>query len=325
MSGETILITGASGFIGRRLRDALLERGDDVVAIRRPGSPPAKEGRTVEASYDDLQRLRAIVRDEKPTRVFHVAGVTKGRTYEDFARGNVMPTENLVRALELEHPALERFVHVSSLAAYGPAAPGRPLAEDAPRRPIEHYGLSKLEAEEVVEASDLRWTIVRPSGVYGPGDVDYLELFKAAAKRVNLFFGNQGRWFSAIYVDDCVRAILAAAEHPETVGHGYFLTDDQPTTWGRFQDRIVATIGKRALKLDLGDRLVSLAAHAGELATRLDGKPRLMNRQKARMGFQDAWLCSGAKAREDFGFQCEVHHDEGIRRTHAWYRDNGWY
>lgn len=322
---ETILITGASGFIGRRLRRTLLEQGHDVVAIRRPGSPPADEGRTVESSYDDRDRLAAIVAEEKPSRVFHVAGVTKGRTYEDFARGNVMPTRNLVDALEAAHPEVDRFVHVSSLAAYGPAAPDQPVCEDDPRRPIEHYGVSKLEAEQVVEDASVPWTIVRPSGVYGPGDVDYLELFKAASRRVNLFFGNKKRWFSAIYVDDCVRAILEASAHPETVGKGYFLTDGRPTTWERFQRTIVDTIGKKALTVDLGDRLVSVAAIAGELATRIDGKPRLMNQQKARMGFQDAWLCAGERAREDFGFECEVGHEEGIRRTHEWYRDNGWY
>ncbi len=322
---ETILITGASGFIGRRLRRALLEQGHDVVAIRRPGSPPAQEGRTIEASYDDLERLTAIAREEKPSRVFHVAGVTKGRTYADFARGNVMPTKNLLRALEAEHPDVDRFVHVSSLAAYGPAEPGKPLCEHDPRRPIEHYGISKLESEQVVEDAEVPWTIVRPSGVYGPGDVDYLELFKAASRRVNLFFGNKKRWFSAIYVDDCVRAILEASSHPETAGRGYFLSDGRPTTWERFQNAIVDTIGKRALTVDLGDRLVSAAAIAGELATRIDGKPRLMNRQKARMGFQDAWLCACDRAREDFGFECEVSQEDGIRRTHEWYLDNGWY
>ena len=322
---ETILITGASGFIGRRLRRTLLEQGHDVVAIRRPGSPPSDEGRTAESSYDDLERLTAIIGEEKPDRVFHVAGVTKGTKYEDFARGNVMPTQNLVGALEAEHPGVARFIHVSSLAAYGPAAPGKPLCEDDPRKPIEHYGVSKLEAEQVVEDASIPWTIVRPSGVYGPGDVDYLELFKAARKRVNLFMGNKKRWFSAIYVDDLVRGILDASTSPNSVGKGYFFADDEPTTWERFQGTIVETVGKRAVTVDIGDRIVGVAGAVGELVTRLDGKPRLLNRQKARMNYQDAWTCSAARAREDFDFECEVGHAEGIRRTHEWYRDNGWY
>lgn len=317
------LITGASGFIGRRLRQALLDQGVEVVAIRRRGSPPAKVGRSVEADYADADGIRAVLQDERPDVVFHVAGVTKGVTYEDFRRGNVMPTEHLLRGCEgLD---LTRFVLVSSQAAYGPAEPSRPVRETDPRRPIEHYGRSKLEAERAVETSGVPFTIVRPSGVYGPADVDFLELFRAANKRVNLFFGNRGKWMSVIYVDDCVRAILEAAEHPATEGRGYFLTDDVPTTWGAFQQLIVEAMPHRVFDVNLPAQLVTLAAHGGELLTRFDGKARLMNRQKAIMGAQRAWLVSGEAATRDFGFRAEVGHREGIRRTDEWYRAEGWY
>ena len=72
-----VLLTGASGFIGGRLRDALLEHGVDVVAVRRRGSPPAKRGRSVEVEYHDREGLRRLMADEKPNYVFHVAGATK--------------------------------------------------------------------------------------------------------------------------------------------------------------------------------------------------------------------------------------------------------
>ena len=130
-----VLITGASGFIGSRLRATLLDAGVDVVSLRRPGSPPAKAGRSVQAGYDDAPALERILGEEKPDYLLHVAGVTKGVRYEDFRRGNVMPTRNLLAATKRAHPALKRFVHISSLAAYGPSRPERPLREDAPRRP----------------------------------------------------------------------------------------------------------------------------------------------------------------------------------------------
>src|SRR5690606_36870845 len=94
------LVTGASGFVGSHVREALLERGLDVLALRRPGSPAARVGRSHEASYDDLEGLTALIAKERPDFVFHVAGVTKGRTYTDFADGNVLPTRNLLRAIE---------------------------------------------------------------------------------------------------------------------------------------------------------------------------------------------------------------------------------
>lgn len=320
------LVTGASGFIGSRLRDALLERGLDVISIRRKGSPPSKKGRSVECDYDDVAGLTRILESEKPDYVLHVAGATKGVTYEDFTRGNLMPTENLLRAIETAHPALERFVLISSQAAYGPSTKDRAITEDDPRRPVEFYGQSKLEAEHAVEkrGSAIRWTILRPAGVYGPGDVDFFNLFKEANARRNVFFGNREQRWAAIYVDDCVEAILLAMVHPAAVGQGFFIEDGRPLTWVEFQEQIVRESGKRALTLDFPAFVVSLAGMAGELATRIDGKPRLLNRQKAKMGAQEAWVCSADKLRTRLGWSAKVGYEEGVRRTFAWYRSNGW-
>lgn len=321
-----VLITGASGFIGSRLRDALLAQGADVLAIRRKGSPPAKKGRSVEASYDDLGGLERVVGDEKPDYVLHVAGATKGVTYEDFRLANVLPTKNLLEALLRAHPGVKRFVHVSSLTAYGPSTAERPAVESDPRRPIEFYGQSKREAEEAVESvgDRLPWTILRPGGVYGPGDVDYFELFKEVSRGRNVFFGNRKRWFSAIYVDDFVSATLAATTHQAAVGRGFFVCDNTPITWERFQGAIVEAAGRRVLTLDLPEALVSVAAVGGELATKLDGKPRLFNRQKAKMGAQEAWTCKSDAIRSALGWSHAFPVDRGVREALAWYRREGW-
>lgn len=320
------LLTGASGFIGQNLRRALLDAGADVVAIRRGASPAAEEGRSVALDYDDVGGLTRLVREEKPDWVFHVAGATKGVTYEDFQRANVMPTKNLLTALLEAHREVKRFVLVSSLAAFGPSAPDRPHRESDAPAPIEHYGKSKLEAEDVVRAigAALPWTIIRPSGVYGPGDADYFNLFKEIAGGRNVFFGNRERWFSAVYVDDCVRAIVGAALAESAIGKGYFVCDGRPITWGEFQQAIVEAHGKKVLTLNLPEALVGVAALGGELATRVDGKPRLFNRQKAKMGAQAAWTCTHDAAREDFGYVPEVPVEEGVARAYRWYREHGW-
>lgn len=322
-----VLITGASGFIGGRLRDALLATGSDVVAIRRPGSPPSKAGRSVQADYARVADLERVVGAEKPDYVLHVAGVTKGSSYEDFRRGNVMPTRNLLAALRREHPETRRFVLVSSNTSYGPSATSAPQREDNPPRPIEHYGRSKLEAERVVEqeSAEVPWSIVRPCAVYGPGDVDHFTLFQGAMLGVNLFYGNRDRCMSWIYVDDCVRGILEAARHEQSVGKGYFLTSDVQLTWDQFQSEIAKAVGRPVRDLDLPEQLLWVTAVAGEVATMIDKKPRLFNLQKARLGSQQAWTCSGDAARRDFGFTAEVELAEGIRRTHEWYAANDWY
>ncbi len=325
VSGK-VLLTGASGFIGGRLRDALLDAGVDVVSIRRPGSPPAKKGRSVEAGYADTRTLDNIVRTEKPDYVLHVAGATKGVSYEDFRQANVMPTKNLLDALQKEHPGVKRFVHISSLASYGPSTAANPHVEANERRPIEFYGQSKLEAEKVVEGvgKSLPWTIVRPSGVYGPGDVDYLNLFREIERGRNVYFGNRKRWFSAIFVDDLVAAILLAMTHERAVSQGYFVCDGKPVTWEMFQEAMVAAGGKRVRTLDLPEFLVNIAAMGGEFATMIDKQPRLFNRQKAKMGAAEAWLCKSDHLRQSLGWKSHVPVEEGLRRTFDWYRKEKW-
>jgi nucleoside-diphosphate-sugar epimerase len=322
-----VLLTGASGFIGGRLRRLLLEDGADVVALRRPGSPPAKGGRSVEADYKKVRDLQRIVATERPDFVLHAAGVTKGSSYHDFRQGNVMPTRNLLSALRREHPRVKRFVLVSSMASYGPSASSAPQRESNPPRPIEYYGQSKLEAERLVEeeSGGLPWTIVRPCAVYGPGDVDHFALFQSAMLGANLFYGNSDRWVSWIYVDDCIRGIVEAAVHAETLGKGYFLTHDPPLTWADFQSEVVRAVGKPVRTIDLPAQALWAAAFAGEIASRIDKKPRLFNLQKARLAVQPAATCSGDAARRDFGFTAEIDLPEGVLRTHQWYLENDWY
>ena len=328
MSGSrfgTVLLTGASGFIGGRLRDALLADGVDVVALRRPSSPESTNGRSVSADYSKVDSLAEVLQKERPSHIFHVAGATKGVSYADFHRANVMPTEHLVEAVKASKVPVERFIHVSSLAAFGPSTPEQVLRETDTPRPVEFYGRSKLEAERAVESSGIPYTILRPGGVYGPGDIDYFELFRSAHRGFNLFFGNRNRWMSVVYVDDLVDLTLQAAQHPAASGRGYFVADGMPLTWERFQGLVVEAAGRRVRDLDIPEFLVGVAAWGGEMLSGLDGKPRLANRQKYTMGKQSAWTGSIERARADLGYQPKVLPAEGVHRTMDWYRAQGWF
>lgn len=321
-----VVITGASGFIGSNLRDALLAHGADVVSLVRPDSPPAVRGRSAPVRYDNPQSLRDVLARERPDYVFHVAGATKGVSYADYWRGNVQPTQNLLGALLEVHPGLRRFVLVSSLTAYGPSNDGPPLRETDPPRPVEHYGKSKLEAERLLERSGdgLPWTIVRPAGVYGPADVDMFVLFRAAKLGVNLFYGNRDKRASIVYVDDIVDALIRAAQSERSVGKGYFISDGVPYTWGEVTAHIGRAVGRAGVNLNLPSFVVPVAAVLGEVASAIDKKPRLFNRQRVLMDAQQAWLCSADAARADFGFAPRVHMAEGARRAYGWYREQGW-
>ncbi|MBX2814135.1 MAG: NAD-dependent epimerase/dehydratase family protein [Myxococcales bacterium] len=320
----TVLLTGASGFIGRRLRDTLLDANVDVVALRRKGSPPASRGRSLEVDYADVSGLSTIFAKEQPTHVLHVAGATKGVTYQDFARANTMPTENLLTASKSMTQPLERFVFVSSLAAWGPSTAERPHRETDSPAPVEHYGRSKLEAEKSLVTSGIPYTILRPGGVYGPGDADFFQLFKSAAQGWNLYFGNRQRWISLVYVDDLIQLILNATGRPEAVGKGYFVTDGLPVTWENFQKLVTEAAQRKVRDIDIPEAFVDLAGWAGETLSRLDKRPRLANRQKIKMGKQEAWTASIDSAQQDLKFEPKISQSEGVPRTMSWYREAGW-
>ena len=316
-----VILTGASGFIGGRLRRALGD--DDVVTLRRRSSP-ATEARSFEVDYGDVDGLTEVMRQVKPAYIIHAAGATKGISYDDFRRGNVMPTENLLAALGRAEVEPKRFVLVSSSTSYGPSNPDRPMVETDSRKPIEYYGQSKAEAEDIVEQCKVPWTILRPGGVYGPGDVDFFQHFKMAAQGWSVFFGNRQRWWSGVYVEDLIEATIRAATSSNTVGRGYFIDDGVPYTWEQFQRQVGAQVGRKVWEVDVPEFLVAPVAVLGEWLTRIDGKPRVLNRQKAKMGRQSAWTCRSDAASRDFGFTPQVDLTEGVARSFAWYRKNGW-
>ncbi len=315
-----VIVTGTSGFIGSNLRDALLRGGADVISLLRPVSPPSKVGRSVGVAYEDLAGLTRLMNDEQPDYVFHVAGATKGVAYEDFYAANVVPTVNLATAAK----GVKRFLFVSSLTAWGPSNEGPAVRESDPPRPVEHYGRSKLDAERALAKVDVPWTTIRPPTVYGPAEVDMYNLFKAAKSGINLFYGNAHKKTSAIYVDDLLDAMVNAAQADNTLGEAYFVSDGVDYTWDQVQCTIVSTVGKRTLRVNLPSFVVGMSGLAGELLTAVDKKPRLLNRQKATMDAQQAWLCSNELARKDFAFTPKVFLAEGIQRAHAWYVQNGW-
>ena len=165
------LVTGATGFVGSHLVEALHRRGDSVTAlVRSPAKAARVLGDGVRLVHGDLDAIEALDQAAAGQQVvYHVAGVIAAQSEADFLHANRDGTTHLVEAL-IRAGATARLVLVSSMAAGGPAARGRPLDGSAPPMPVTQYGRSKLAGEAVVRASPLRWTVVRPPMVYGPRD-----------------------------------------------------------------------------------------------------------------------------------------------------------
>src|SRR6476646_3361105 len=162
------VVTGSTGFIGSHLVDALLARGDTVRALVRPETLPELRDPRVEHYEADLLDDRSVRESrvwEGATHVFHLAGVTKGRTLAHFRAGNVFPTANVLAALAARSGVKPHVVVTSSQAAAGPAsAPESPVREIDRPVPVENYGRSKLQAEQAVARyrDDLPITVLRP-------------------------------------------------------------------------------------------------------------------------------------------------------------------
>ncbi len=323
-----ILITGATGFIGSHLADALHARGHQLRCLVRKTS-----SRTwikdlpidyIEGDLFDHDALRRAVRDTDV--VYHLAGLTKAKTKEEYARGNHLATKNLLDAVLEARPDLTRFVHVSTQAAVGPSTGGVPIDESTPFHPITTYGVTKMEAEKecLRLMNRLPITITRPPAVYGPRDKDVFEFFAAMAKGLQPMIGFNNKQVSLIHVKDLVDGIIAAGEHPSAVGQTYFIASERYYDWKTVGMITAGIMGRSALRLRIPEAGVYAIAAVSELYGLVSRKPVLLNFEKARDIVQDAWTCSIAKAQRELGFRESFSLEAGIRDTVQWYRAEGW-
>lgn len=324
------VVTGSTGFIGSHLVDALLARGDTVRALVRPETPAAARDPRIESFQADLLDDRSV-RDsrvwEGAAQVFHLAGVTRGRTLSHFRAGNVFPTANVLAALAARPGKRPHVVLVSSQAAAGPASSAdTPVREGDRPVPVEAYGRSKLQAEQAVVRyrDDLPITIVRPAAVYGPRDRDFLAAFRQASRRVALHAVPREHAFSVVHVADLVAALLRAAERPAAAGRTYFVAGDAPITWGQLYDEVAAAAGSRPIQLQVPRSAVRMAARAGDLLSSLTGRATLLNSNKAALARPRWWLCDASRARAELDWQATVPLQVGVRETYNWYVDAGW-
>jgi nucleoside-diphosphate-sugar epimerase len=317
-----ILVTGGTGFIGTHLLERLAATGAGVRALVRRGRVARILPAGVETFYGDLasgEGVREALRGADA--VIHLAGVTKALRTADYYTGNVEATRQLARGLA---DTGARFVHVSSLAAIGPAEAGVAVEEDTLPHPMTHYGKSKLEAEHVVRELAPGAVIVRPAVVYGPRDTDVLQLLKSISKGLVLEIAGGERWISAIYVKDLVAGLLAAVASPRAAGRSYFLAHAKPVSWGELGGAAAAIMGRRPRIVKLPFAVAQAIGACGEAWARLTGRPGIISREKVAEARCMAWTCDTRRATAELGFVAPTGLDAGLAATLAWYKEAGW-
>lgn len=338
---KTVLVTGASGFIGRHLVAALVERGCHVRCLVRRSScvrPLTRVGAELwRGDVTDSESLGPAVAGVDV--VFHSAGLTRALRVAELMRVNGQGTWNVAQACAAQ-PRPPVLVYVSSLAAAGPAPTSGCRQESDPPTPVSNYGRSKRAGEVAAErwADRVPTTVVRPGIVFGPANREMLDIFRMiriAGLHVSATFSPPP--LSLIYVDDLVQVLLLAAEKgtrltgrlPEK-GRGrppgyYFACDTQYPTYTELGRWIARALGRRHVcLLSFVGPFPWLMALGSDLVMRCRGVPHVLNLDKMREGVVASWASSPAAVREDLGFTPALNLRERIQETVDWYRAHRW-
>ncbi len=324
-----VLVTGARGFIGSHLVEALLKKNYAVRCLlrKKKGAQTWLQDLEVEIAEGDLTRPESLLGAVKDMDfVFHLAGSTKAYSKWEFDKSNFEGTKNLLEATIKSNPGIKRFVHVSSLAVGGPCQSGKPLTENQPPRPVSNYGRSKLKAENAAleYAKEIPVVITRPPAVYGPRDKDMFELFKYARRGWRFEIIGGTRQLSLIYVKDLVNGIILAAEKSEAAGQVFYLCNDEAYSAKNVGDLLAGSFGKKAGALRIPLFLVFLWSLGGDAYCKLFRHSSLFSLDKYREIKQKNWVCDNSKAKKELGFSAEFSLEKGFKETADWYLTNGW-
>ncbi|HEX6588477.1 MAG TPA: NAD-dependent epimerase/dehydratase family protein [Longimicrobiales bacterium] len=324
MPPRIAIVTGATGFVGSHLVDALCARGEDVRALVRPSSDSrglsAAGARPVIVDLTSRSAVAAALQGADV--VYHLAAATRARDEAEYRRANVDTTVAVVAAAA-SLPRPPRVVVLGSLAAAGPASHGQPVGEEA-CAPLTAYGRTKLEAERVaLSTSAASVVVLRAPAVYGPRDRDLFTFFRLASLGVMPTPTGPDRPVQLIHVQDLVRALIAAGD-ADTSGRVYNVADPSIRPWSEVVELIARAVGRRPVKVPVPRALLRVAALVSEKAARLSSRATIFNRDKVTELLAPGWLCTTERAARELGFRTSIPLERGIEETAAWYRAEGW-
>ena len=317
---KKILITGANGFIGSFLVEKALEKGWETWAgVRKTSSREYLQDpriNFIHLNYSDKGILERQIQSHVAKHgqwdyIIHNAGITKHVSKYDFYIINNRYTANFAEALQDVECIPKKFVLMSSLSALFPE--------------VSLYGLSKLEAEQYVQfCSHLPYIILRPTGVYGPRERDYLMMLKTVQSGFAVTAGFRTQRLTFVYVTDLVQAAFLALES-DLKKKIYTVSDGDVYTDSEYIKLIKKILGKKKLlRIKVPLAVLYIVSCFLELFFKIFGRPSTLNRDKYKIMRHRDWTCSNQPITQDLGFQPEYDLEKGLRTSIEWYKQNGW-
>lgn len=333
---KKILITGASGFIGSFLVETALAKTWDICAGIREGSSKQylqdPKIDFIDLKFADKKMLQKQINEYvlahgKWDYIIHNAGITKALNQSDFEQVNTQFCINFVDALIAADAVPSKFIFMSSLSAFGPGDESgtKPLLLSSTPKPNTNYGLSKLKAEQYIQSiSNFPYMIIRPTGVYGPRDRDYLMVLKMIQKGLNVGLGFKTQYLTFIYVKDLAKACFLALESP-LCQKAYFVTDGDMYTdkaYTRIAQRVMKQ--KRVLNCRIPLFVVAAAAQISEYMSAISKEAAVLNKDKYKILKQRNWCCETAPLENELKFAADYNLSKGMQESVEWYKENKW-
>jgi nucleoside-diphosphate-sugar epimerase len=324
-----IALTGATGFLGSHIADALLARGFRVRAsVRATSSLRWLEGKpleTLQVDLNDPADCRGFLAGT--AGLIHCAGVISAPSEEIYQAGNVTSTACLLEGAASAWAGSDgtpAFILISSLAAHGPAGLDRPAVETDTPHPITAYGRSKLAAEALLAEGtwDFRAAVLRPPSLLGPRDREFLPLIKLATWGWTGVLGRNISGLSLVDGRDAATAAVALLE-TETAAGVYFVDDGRKGyDWPAMAEALGRMAGRRirTIRVPLGLlRLASLLAGRSRAA-----RSPILNPDRIQDLEAPGWVCDGSRLVQDTGFQARFDAAAGFTDTLDFYRKENW-
>jgi len=322
---ESVLITGASGFLGYHLIMAALEKKLNVFAAVRSNSRiehlkdlPIKY---VSLNYEDVAVLAKVLEDNKINYIIHAAGVTKAVKQQEYDHVNATYSVNLAKAVNIDSNYFKKMVFISSLAAVGPSIDDVSIiTEETNSKPVTAYGRSKLLAEKELSKIKIPLTILRPTAVYGPRDKDIFIMIKTINKGFDPYIGNFLQQLSFVHARDVADVAVQALFLKEK--GIYNISDGNNYSRYQFADIAKKVLKKNSIRFHIPMPLIKVLAYFMETTNGWVNKPAVINREKLHELAAKNWSCDISKAKRELNFNPKFNLEDGLKDTIQWYQTN---